>query len=138
MTNIDLLPIAEYGFPGPLRDKLVSAICNRSKTSTTSTVVEYQIEDEPLPQVGSRQAVVDSEGRRLVIIETTNVEQVRLSEVTWEHARDEGEGHSSLAEWRIAHERFWEGEELRAFLMDPNFVVDDNTLVVLERFKVVD
>jgi uncharacterized protein YhfF len=58
--------------------------------------------------------------------------------VTWEHARDEGEDHPSLAEWRIAHERFWEGEELRAFLMAPNFVVDENTLVVLERFKVVD
>ena len=138
MTNIDSLPIAEFGFPGSLRDKLVSAICNGSKTSTTSTVVEYQIEDEPLPQVGSRQAVVDSEGRRLVIIETTDVEQVRLSEVPWEHARDEGEGHTSLPEWRIAHEKFWESEEMRAFLMDPNFVVDDDTLVVLERFRTVD
>ena len=138
MTNIDSLPIAEFGFPGALRDKLVSAICNRSKTSTTSTVAEYQINHEPLPQVGSRQAVVDSEGRRIVIIETTDVEQVRLSEVPWAHARDEGEGYSSLAEWRIAHERFWEGEELRAFLRDPNFVVDDDTLVLLERFRVVD
>ena len=138
MINIDLLPIAEFGFPGPLRDKLVSAICNRSKTSTTSTVAEYQIDDEPLPQVGSRQAVVDSQGRRVVIIETTDVEQVRLFEVPWEHARDEGEGYSSLVEWRLAHERFWEGEELRAFLMDPNFVVDDDTFVVLERFRVID
>jgi len=138
MTNIDSLPIAEFGFPGPLRDKLVSAICDRRKTSTTSTVAEYQIEDEPLPQVGSRQAVVDSEGRRVVIIETTDVAQVRLSDVPWEHARDEGEGHSSVSEWRIAHERFWEGKELRAFLMDPNFVVNDNTLLVLERFRVID
>ena len=138
MTNIDSLPIAEFAFPGPLRDKLISAICNRSKTSTTSTVAEYQIDDEPLPQVGSRQAVVDSQGRRVVIIETTNVEQVRLSEVPWEHTRDEGEGHSSLAKRRITHERFWEGEELRAFLMDPNFVVDGDTPVVLERFRVID
>ncbi|WP_199183409.1 ASCH domain-containing protein [Cryobacterium sp. Y82] len=138
MTNIDSLPIAEVGFPGPLRDKLVSAICDGRKTSTTSFVAEYQIENEPLPQVGSRQAVVDSEGRRLVTIETTDVEQVRLSDVPWEHARDEGEGHSSLSEWRIAHERFWEDDELRAFPMDPTFVVDDNTLVVLERFRVLD
>jgi uncharacterized protein YhfF len=58
--------------------------------------------------------------------------------VPWEHARDEGEGYSSLLEWRLAHERFWEGEDLQAFLMDPNFTVDDNTLVVLERFRVVD
>ena len=138
MTNIDSLLIAEFGFPGPLRDKLVSAICDGSKTSTTSIVAEYQIENEPLPQVGSRQAVVDSEGRRLVIIETTHVEQVRLSEVPWEHARDEGEGHSSLSEWRFAHERFWEGDDLRAVLKDPTFIVDDDTLVVLERFRVVD
>lgn len=106
MTNVDSLPIAEFGFPGPLRDRLVSDICDRRKTSTTSTVAEYQIEDEPLPQVGSRQAVVDSEGRRVVIIETTDVDQVRLSDVPWEHARDEGEGYSSVSKWRIAHERF--------------------------------
>jgi uncharacterized protein YhfF len=81
---------------------------------------------------------VDSDGRRVVIIETTDVEQVRLSDVPWEHAHDEGEGYSSVSEWRIAHERFWESEELRAFLRDPDFVVDDDTLLVLERFKVVD
>lgn len=68
-----------------------------------------------------------------MIIETTDVEQVRLSDVPWEHARDEGEGHSLLSEWRISHEQFWEGDDLRAVLMDPIFVVDDNTLVVLER-----
>lgn len=73
-----------------------------------------------------------------MVIETTDVQRVRLSEVPWEHARDEGEGFSSLSEWRIAHERYWQGEEMRAFLMDPTFVVDDDTLVVLERFKVVD
>jgi len=138
MTNTDSLPIAEFGFPGPLRDKLVSAIYDRRKTSTTSTVAEYLIENEPLPQVGTRQAVVDSDGHRVVIIEITDVDQVRLVDVPWEHTRDEGEGYSSVSEWRIAHEQFWEGEELRAFLMDPNFVVDDSTLLVLERFRVVD
>lgn len=137
VTNIDSLPIAEFGFPGPLRDQLVSAICDRSKTSTTSTVVEYAVENDPLPTVGSRQAVVNSAGSPVAVIETTGVECVRLSDVPWEHARDEGEGFSSLLEWRKAHEQYWQGEEMRAFLKDPSFVVDDDTLVILERFEVV-
>lgn len=138
VTNFDSLPIAEFGFPGPLRDRLVSAICDRRKTSTTSTVVEYGVENDPLPKVGSRQVVVDSAGSPVAVIQTTGVECVRLSEVPWEHARDEGEGFSSLSEWRAAHERYWQGDEMRAFLRDPGFVVNDDTLVILERFQVVD
>lgn len=33
--------------------------------------------------------------------------------------------------------RFWASEELREFLKDPEFVVEDDTLVVAERFRVV-
>ena len=80
---------------------------------------------------------MDSDGRRVVIIKTTDVRQVRLADVPWEHARDEGEVYLSVSEWRIAHEQFWESEELRAFLTGTNFAVDDNTLLVLERFRVV-
>jgi uncharacterized protein YhfF len=138
VTNIDSLPIAEFGFPGPLRDRLVSAICERRKISTTSTAVEYGVENDPLPTVGSRQVVVDSAGIPVAVIETTGVECVRLSDVPWAHARDEGEAFSSLSEWRAAHERYWQGEEMRAFLRDPSFCVDDDTLVILERFRVVD
>jgi uncharacterized protein YhfF len=57
------LPVEEYGFPGPLRDALVGAILDGRKTSTTSLVVQYELDDEPLPVVGERGVVVDSSGR---------------------------------------------------------------------------
>jgi hypothetical protein len=50
------LPVAEFAFPGPLRDQLVAAILASSKTTTTGLVADYQHEGEPLPHPGLRQA----------------------------------------------------------------------------------
>lgn len=137
MDAIDNLPRAEFAFPGPLRDQLVAAILDGSKTSTTSTVVEYAIEDEPFPQVGARNVVVDSFDKPVAVIETTHVQQRPLGQVDLDHARDEGEGYISVAEWRAGHEDFWHGPEMREALGDPAFTVDDSTLLVLERFRLV-
>ena len=131
-------PIVEFAFPGPLRDTLVAAILDGTKTSTTSTLVEYSIEDEPLPVVGTRQTVVDSDDSAVAVIETTSVEVAPLASVDLQHAVDEGEGYTSVAEWRAAHERYWQGEAMRAWLGDEHFTVDDTTMVVLERFRLVE
>lgn len=131
------LPVAEFAFPGPLRDRLVSAILDGSKTSTTSVLREYEIENEPLPVAGSRQLLLDSAERPVAIIETTGVRVVRLGEVDLEHARDEGEGFDSVAAWRAGHEGFWHSPAMRAQLADPAFEVTDETEVVLERLRVV-
>ena len=131
-------PIVEFAFPGPLRDRLVAAILDGTKTATTSTLVEYSIEDEPLPVVGSRQTVVDSDDAAVAVIETTSVEVVAVASVDLQHALDEGEGYASVAEWRAGHERFWQGEAMRAWLGDDDFTVDDGTMVVLERFRLVE
>jgi len=132
------LPVAEFGYPGALRDRLVAAILDGSKTSTTSLVIEYGIENEPLPVAGSRQVLIDSEGRPVAIIETTDVRVARLGDVDLDHARDEGEGFDSVAAWRAGHEGFWHGAETRAFLGDPGFTVTDDTEVVLERLRLVE
>ena len=47
---IEDLPVAEFAFPGPLRDQLVAAILDGSKTTTTGLLVEYEREAEPLPE----------------------------------------------------------------------------------------
>ena len=54
------LPVAEFAFPGPLRDQLVAAIVAGAKTTTTGLVADYEHENEPLPGPGLRQSVVDS------------------------------------------------------------------------------
>ncbi|MFD9789840.1 ASCH domain-containing protein [Streptomyces sp. NPDC059070] len=135
--DIAALPRAEFAFPGPLRDQLVAAILDGAKTSTTGLVADYEHENEPLPSVGSRSAVVDSDDRRVAVIEVTEVRVVPLAQVDFAHVVDEGEGDTSIAGWRANHEGFWHGEEMRAALGDPEFTVDDETLVVLERFRLV-
>ncbi|MEU9919278.1 ASCH domain-containing protein [Streptomyces sp. NPDC051001] len=135
--SMDDLPPYEFAFPGPLRDKLVAAVLSGAKTSTTGLFREYEAEGEALPQVGARFAVVDSEERRVAVVEVVDVRVLPLGEVDLRHALDEGEGYASVTQWRAAHEKFWNSDQLRESLKDPEFVVDDDTLVVAERFRVV-
>ncbi|WP_329114899.1 ASCH domain-containing protein [Streptomyces sp. NBC_01465] len=138
MPNSEPLKPFLLAFPGPLRDRLVNAVLSGEKVSTTGLLAEYEAEREELPPVGERSALIDSAGIEIAVVEVTEVRVLRLGEVDLQHARDEGEGHESVAEWRAAHERFWHGEDMREALGDPAFVVDDETLVVAERFRVVE
>jgi len=97
----------------------------------------YEIEREPLPRTGQRFVVVDSEDRRVAVIETTSVTIVPLGEVDLAHVVDEGEGHATVDAWRRGHEEFWRSQEMLTVL-GVAFVVQDTTPVVLERFRLVD
>jgi uncharacterized protein YhfF len=135
--NLDDLPRAEFAFPGPLRDRLVTAILSGAKTTTSGLVLAYERENEPLPEVGQLLAVVDSADRRVAAIELTEVRVIRLADVDLRHALDEGEGDESVAQWRAGHEKFWHSAEVRAELGDPHFAVNDDTLVLAQRFRLV-
>ncbi|MEV6879925.1 ASCH domain-containing protein [Amycolatopsis sp. NPDC051128] len=129
---------AEFAFPGPLRDKLVAAILRGEKTSTTGLVAEYEKCGEELPSVGERELMIDSAGEGVAVLETTEVRVLPLSEVDLQHALDEGEGFTSVAEWRADHTDYWQSAEMRAAMEDPEFTVDDTTLVVATRFVIVE
>lgn len=137
MTDASELPLAEFGFPGALRDQLVAAILTGAKTSTTARVFDYEFDHEAFPAVGDRRAVIDSDGRRVAIIETTAVAIARVADVDVQHAIDEGEGYVTVAGWREAHVDFWESPEMDAYLGDKNPAVTDDTELVLERFRLV-
>ena len=132
------LPRAEFAFPGPLRDALVAAILDGTKTSTSALVLEYEREGDPLPQPGERSVVVDSAEQPVAVIETTEVRIVPLGEIDLAHAIDEGEGFTTVAQWRAGHEEFWHGADYRGWLGDPGFVVTDDTLMLAERFRLVE
>jgi uncharacterized protein YhfF len=134
----DDLPVAEFAFPGPLRDQLVAAILDGRKTTTSGLVADYEHENEPLPQPGLRQAVIDSAGQRVAVIEITAVRVLRLADVDLAHAVGEGEGYATVAEWRTGHEGFWHSAEVRESLGDPGFTVDDDTLIVAETFRLLE
>ena len=126
-----------YAFPGPLRDTLLTAIISGTKSSTSALLEWYRTDGEPLPVVGEREVLISSTGLPVGITETTEVRVVSLDEVDLDHALDEGEGFRDVAEWREAHERFWTSDDVRAELDDPNFTVNDDTQVVLQRFALV-
>jgi len=131
------LRIAEFGFPGELRDKLVAAILSGEKTATTSLLIEWELDREPLPGSGEWFSVVDSTGTAVAVIEVRDVQVVRLVDVDIAVARQEGEGFQSVLAWRLAHEEFWNGyvAELRSRLGDAAWTPTDDTQILVQRFR---
>ena len=138
MTSHADLPVAEFGFPGPLRDRLVAAILRGEKTSTTGLHEEYVREGDAdrrgrRPRAGRRLRRTrrrrdrDDRGRG----EADGRRRPRLRD-------EEGEGFETLDEWRDAHVGFFTSPEMVALLGDPPVAIDDDTLVVCSRFRLVE
>ena len=134
--DVGNLPKDEFAFPGPERDRLVEAILDGRKTATTSLMAEFIHDHEPLPSSGRRTILVNSDNQPVAVLRYASVSVIRLGVVTWQHVLNEGENYKSLAEWREAHESFWTSENMRQALDDPDFTVDDQTLVVLETLHI--
>lgn len=133
------IPLFELGEPGLMRDRLVDAVLQGRKTATSSLRVFYEMDDAWLPQVGDRFQLVDSTRETLGVVETTRVDLVRLSAVGDEVAQAEGEDFANAFEWRAAHVAFWDRyrEDVRRYLGDQSWAIDDRTEVVVEYFNLV-
>ena len=118
----------ELGFAGThLRRRLVDAVLCGAKTATSSLREEYEPNTEAtLPRAGDRCALLGDGDEPVGTVEVTGIVVLPLSAVDLQFAIDEGEGFTSVAEWRTAHVRFWAPRE-----------VDDDTLIVCERFRLV-
>ena len=93
------LPPFEVAFPGPLRDRLIAAILRGEKTAGASLREEFEpLGPDPLPQVGDRSVLVDSDQQPVAIMEITEVRVVPAGGVDEQFARDEGEGFESVAD----------------------------------------
>ena len=99
-------------------------------------MIEYEEEVEPLPCVGANSVLVDSDERPVAVLVTTAVDVIPLGKVTDRYAIDEGEGDVTAAQWRSAHESFWNSAEYRDEFANPNFPLNDNSLIVFEHFEV--
>jgi uncharacterized protein YhfF len=138
---IDPAALARWGFadPGPLRDELTALALAGGKTTTATLLVEYEIDGDALPVAGQLDVLIDSDGRNIAIVETLSCRIARLADVDDRHAIDEGEGYANAAEFRITHEAYWNTylDQIRDGLGDPTFTLTDDTLIVLERFRIV-
>ena len=116
---------------GPLTEKLIALVLAGTKTATTSLLAEWEREGRELPQPGSCWALIDGAGRERGVVETRELRVMRLADVDDRFARDEGEGDADAAQWRAGHEDFW-GR------FSPQLELSDDTLVVCERFALVE
>jgi uncharacterized protein YhfF len=133
------LEASGFAFPGPLRDELTALALAGTKTTTAGLFAELEAEGLAPAKPGIHEVLLDSDERPVAVIEIVESRVVRLADVDDRHAIDEGEGYRNAAEFRMAHERFWNSyiHDLRRTIA-ADFTIDDDTLVVLQRFKVVE
>ena len=128
-----------FAFPGLLRDELTALALAGTKTTTAFLLAETEADGEVLPVPGVREVLLDSDEHPVAVIVTVDCRVARLAEVDDRHAIDEGEGYANAAEFRIAHERSWNGDidDLRRRIR-ADFAINNDTLVVLQRFTIVE
>src|SRR5262249_31784662 len=88
-------------------DALGRLVLDGSQRATSSLLSEYERGQEPLPEPGNLNVILDSHGEPLCVIRTIRVDLSRFGEVDAEFARAEGEGDQSLGHWRRTHRRFF-------------------------------
>lgn len=127
-----------YDGDGGLGDRLLDAVLRGEKTATSSLAVEY-LSGDPLPRVGERLSLMDSEGAVRGTVETTKVTITPLHLVGDDVAHDEGEGYADAAAWRRSHVRFWGkvADLVRAEAGDPSWELRESEPVVVQWFRLV-
>ena len=66
---------------GDLADELADLVLRGEKTATASAYELYKLENEPLPQAGSFDVILDSQDRAVCIVEITKVSELPFNEV---------------------------------------------------------
>ena len=155
----DTLPPPAWSFGGEddpqTADRLLGLVLAGRKTATASAYRDYEADartrqalgegpaegdtltrtgvdlDLALPEPGLLSILLDGSGRPRALVRITDVDVCRFADVPAEHARLEGEGNGTLADWRAIH------REAFAATAPHGEPVDDDTLVVLERFEVL-
>ena len=71
---------------GEAPDELADLVLKGIKTATCSAYELYQINNEPLPQVGDYSVILNSSGEAVCIIKTLKVYVTAFNQVSDEHA----------------------------------------------------
>ena len=132
MTLPDIPEAWGFGDSPEMAEELGRLVLQGIKTATASAVWEYEVTNEPVPQVGDLSIILDGQGEPLCIIETVEVMVRTYNEVDPQFAYNEGEGDRSLAYWRQAHYNFF-----TRTLPNIGLEFSETMPLLLERFKVI-
>ena len=105
-TNQSNITITAWQF-GTEPDELARLVVEGKKTATCSLYKLYEIEGEPLPQVGLHQVILDSIDQPVAMIKITEVSLTPMQEVPLDFALAEGEGDGSYEYWWNGHIKFY-------------------------------
>lgn len=117
---------------GKVADELANLVLEGKKTATTSSLIAYETENAPLPEIGAYSIVQFDNDEAACIIQTTNITLKPFDEVDEEFAAKEGEGDLSLAYWKKVHRPFL-GMDYEAI----NKPFDEKCICVLEEFRLI-
>jgi uncharacterized protein YhfF len=127
-TGLDIAGAFAFGDTPELQDELLGFVARGTKRATAGSVVEWEADDGPLPAPGLYWGLLDSHGQPHYVMQTVQVSQGRLVEVTPAFAWDEGEYDRTLESWLAGHRRYFR----RQGVDEP-----DDLKVIFERFRVV-
>ena len=112
-----------------MRDRLTALALSGHKRATAGLwKVEYEAEGEELDWVGERQVMLASDGSPAGVVEVTRIESYRFADVPWEFADAEGEGFTSIEDWRRGHRQYYGRKGVS---------VEDDDVMVCVWFEVV-
>ena len=125
---VDGLRAIEFGTPGESRRQLIDFVIKGNKRATAGLLSDYEIEGEPLEDVGELLVIVDDDLTNVATVRVTRVDVCRFADVPDEFALAEAEGDLNAADFRASHRAFWEriGE-----------VVTDDTMIVQVYFDLL-
>ena len=134
------LPRWEFATAGPRRERLNGLALAGAKTATFALLAVNEMFGEEPTFAGKRWCMVGTNGAELAVIESTGRTVLPVGSVTWEQVESEGASFVSVDDWRCAHETHWEHftDDIRKYLGDPVWGIDDSTSVVYETFRVVE
>lgn len=116
----------DFGEDRLLAEKLCGLVLSGKKKATA----DLYSEDKTLPKVGDRSIILDYQHEAIYIVEYTAVDVKPINQVDSNFVENEGEGFASVADWKSDHLKFFQK------MYGINKFTDE-TLVVLEEFKVV-
>lgn len=102
------------------------------KTASCALKSAYDIENEPLPQIGQLTVVLNWAQEPICIVQLTDISICPFNKVTREFAQSEGEGDGSYEWWHKAHINFF-----TEYAKDIGTTFNENSELVLERFEKV-
>ncbi len=117
---------------GEQADELADLTVKGKKCATSSALVFYELENEPLPKVKDYSVILNAREEAVCIVQTTKVSIVPFCEVTKAHAYKEGEGDRTLAYWQRVHRDFFTKD-----FQQVNLTFTDTCKIVCEEFQVV-